>query len=80
LTQLFIAQVRSAGGPRPLVTVRAASEGEARLFVEAQYPDDVVEAVVEPGDWASDEDTGSEPGDVREHPGVAWQPQAGGVS
>ena len=77
MTQLFIAQVRSAGGPRPLVTVRAASEGEARLFVEAHYPDDTVEAVVEPGEWVSDADTGSDAGDVREHPGVVWQPPTG---
>ena len=76
MTQLFIAHVRAASGPRPLVTVRAASEGEAQLFLAAHYPDDVVETVVEPGEWVSDGDTGSEAGDVREHPGVAWQPPA----
>ena len=29
--------------------------------------------VAEPGDWTSDADTGSRAGDIREHPGVAWQ-------
>jgi hypothetical protein len=73
MAKLFIAKVVSPSGPRPLVTVRAAGEGEAKLFLEAHYPDDVVEAVVEPADWVSDADTGSEIGDVREHPGVEWQ-------
>jgi hypothetical protein len=71
--------VRTAAGPRPLVTVRAAGEGEARLFLEARYPDDVIDAVVEPSDWVSDADTGSDPGDIREHPGVVWQPPSGSV-
>ena len=74
MTQLFIAHIRAPGGPRPLVTVRAASEAEAQLFLAAHYPDDVIEAVVEPGEWVSDADTGAQAGDVREHPGVAWQP------
>ena len=74
MAKLFIAKVVSASGPKPLVTVRAAGEGEAKLFLEARYPDDVIEAVVEPADWVSDADTGSELGDIREHPGVEWQP------
>jgi hypothetical protein len=77
MTRLFIAKVRTADGPKPLVTVRADGEGEARLFLEAAYPDGIVEAVDAPDDWASDADTGSAAGDVREHPGVAWQ--AGGA-
>ena len=74
MTKLFIAHLEATDGPRPLVTVRAEAEGEARLFLAAAYPDDEVVAVVEPGDWVSDADTGAEAGDVREHPGVAWQP------
>ena len=68
MAKLFIAKVVSASGPKPLLTVRAAGEGEAKLFLEARYPD-----VVEPADWVSDADTGSELGDIREHPGVEWQ-------
>lgn len=79
MTKLFIAQIRDSGGPKPLVTVRAEGEGEARLFLEAAYPDAAVEAVVEPSDWASDADTGATAGDIREHPGVEWQPPAGTV-
>ena len=74
MAKLYIAKIRSADGPKPLVTVRAAGEGEARLFLEANYPDDTIEALDEPADWASDADTGSEAGDIREHPGVSWQP------
>ncbi len=74
MTKLFIAQVRNEDGPKPLVTVRAAAEGEARLFLEAAYPDAVIESVTEPADWTSDADTGAKAGDIREHPGVAWQP------
>lgn len=74
MTKLFIARVRDAGGPKPLVTVRAEAEGEARLFLAAQYPEAEIEAVDEPSDWTSDADTGSKAGDVREHPGVTWQP------
>ena len=74
MTKLFIARVRGPGGDRPLVTVRAAAEGEAKLFLEAAYPDDEVVEVTEPGDWVSTSDTGAEAGDVREHPGVNWQP------
>ena len=77
MTKLFIAQVRGPAGERPLVTVRAAAEGEARLFVEAAYPEDEVLAVVEPGEWVSTADTGTRAGDVREHPGVAWQAPTG---
>ena len=73
MTKLFIAHIRSADGAKPLVTVRAAAEGEARLFLSAAYPDDDVVDVVEPSDWTSDADTGSQSGDIREHPGVAWQ-------
>ncbi|ACL55249.1 hypothetical protein [Methylobacterium nodulans] len=73
MTKLFIAKITEAGAPRPLVTVRAAGEGEARLFLEAAYPDADIEAVVEPSDWVSDADTGIAAGDIREHPGVAWQ-------
>ena len=73
MSKLFIAQVRTADGPLPLVTVRAEAEGEARLFLAAAYPDALIEAVDEPGDWTSDADTGTEAGDVREHPGVEWQ-------
>lgn len=73
MTKLFIAHIRSAEGARPLVTVRAAAEGEARLFLSAAYPDDAVVDVVEPSDWTSDADTGSQNGDIREHAGVAWQ-------
>ena len=72
MTRLFIADVRTPSGPRPLVTVRAASEAEALLFLEARYPEDRIEAVAEPSDWASDAATGSEPGDIREHPGSTW--------
>jgi hypothetical protein len=74
MTKLFIARVRTADGPKPLVTVRAAAEGEARLFLEAAYPDAVIESVAEPADWTSDADTGAKAGDIREHPGVEWQP------
>ncbi len=73
MTKLFIAQVRDAGGEQPLVTVRAEAEGEARLFLAAAYPDAEIAHVAEPGDWTSDADTGSRAGDIREHPGVAWQ-------
>ena len=78
MTDLFIAKIRSAGGPRPLVTVRAASQAEASLFLTARYPEDTIEAVAEPGDWTSDADTGSAPGDIREHADAVWQPPAGG--
>ncbi|MEE7456581.1 hypothetical protein MPAR168_01815 [Methylorubrum populi] len=74
MTKLFIAHVRGPAGERPLVTVRAAAEGEARLFVEAAYPEDEVVEIAEPGEWVSDADTGTRTGDVREHPGNAWQP------
>ncbi|MEH3148629.1 MAG: hypothetical protein PGN34_25660 [Methylobacterium frigidaeris] len=70
MAKLFIAKV---GTSRPLVTVRASGEGEARLFLEAAYPDETIEAVAEPSDWASDADTGDAAGDIREHPGVTWQ-------
>ncbi|SFG88413.1 hypothetical protein [Methylobacterium gossipiicola] len=73
MTKLFIANIRSPAGERPLVTVRAAAEGEARLFLSAAYPDDTILTVAEPGDWTSDADTGSRDGDIREHAGVAWQ-------
>ncbi|AWN44306.1 hypothetical protein [Methylobacterium durans] len=76
MTRLFIARIRSAQGERPLVTVRAAAEGEARLFLEAHYPDDAVEAVVEPEEWVSDADTGTAPGDIREQVGVWWPASA----
>jgi hypothetical protein len=74
MAKLFIAQIRTADGPKPLVTVRAAAEGEARLFLEAAYPEAEILSVDEPADWASDADTGDKAGDIREHPGVAWQP------
>lgn len=74
MTKLFIARVQGAAGERPLVTVRAAAEGEARLFVEAAYPEDRVVEIAEPGEWVSDADTGTRAGDVREHPGTTWQP------
>ncbi|KQP85418.1 MULTISPECIES: hypothetical protein [unclassified Methylobacterium] len=73
MTKLFIANIRTAEGPKPLVTVRAAAEGEARLFLEAAYPDDEILDVAEPSGWASDADTGSAAGDIREHAGVQWQ-------
>ena len=74
MVKLFIASVRKSDGIlRPLVTVRAAGEGEAKLFLEAQYPDDSIEAIAQPSDWVSNADTGNELGDVREHPGVEWQ-------
>ena len=73
MPKLFIAKVVTPAGPRPLVTVRAAGEGEARLFLEAAYPEDANEAIAEPADWVSDADTGSRLGDIREHPGVEWQ-------
>lgn len=79
MSKLFIAKVMGPAGERPLVTVRAAAEGEARLFLEAAYPEDEVVEVGEPGDWVSTSDTGSKDGDVREHPGVAWQPPTGGA-
>ncbi|AWN35939.1 hypothetical protein [Methylobacterium radiodurans] len=74
MTKLFIARLTGPGGDRPLITVRAAAEGEARLFLEAAYPEDVIADVAEPGEWISDSDTGAKTGDVREHPGVTWQP------
>lgn len=77
MTSLFIAHLRTAEGPRPLVTVRAASAAEALLFLEASYPEDTIEAVAEPDDWASDADTGQASGDIREHPGTAWQAPGG---
>lgn len=73
MTKLFIANIRGAAGARPLVTVRAEAEGEARLFLAAAYPDDEVVSVAEPSDWVSDADTGAAAGDIREHPGTAWQ-------
>jgi len=73
MPKLFIAKVVTSNGPRPLVTVRAAGEGEARLFLEAAYPEDTIEAIAEPADWVSDADTGSRLGDIREHRGVEWQ-------
>lgn len=73
MTKLFIAKVTDAHGPKPLVTVRAEAEGEARLFLEAAYPEAEIEGIAEPGDWTSDSDTGSKTGDVREHPGSEWQ-------
>ncbi|WP_132253507.1 hypothetical protein [Methylobacterium segetis] len=76
MTRLFIARLRSPEGERPLITVRAAAEGEARLFLEAHYPDDTVEAVAEPEDWVSDSDTGAAPGDIREHQDAAWPDSA----
>ncbi|MCJ2015198.1 hypothetical protein [Methylobacterium sp. J-076] len=80
MTKLFIAQVRDGDRPKPLVTVRAEAEGEARLFLEAAYPESEIVTVAEPEDWASDADTGAEAGDVREHPGVDWQPPTGTAS
>ncbi|MCJ2048665.1 hypothetical protein [Methylobacterium sp. J-070] len=74
MTKLFIAQVRQADGQEPLVTVRAEAEGEARLFLTAAYPDAAITGLAEPGDWTSDADTGTRAGDIREHPGVTWQP------
>jgi hypothetical protein len=74
MTKLFIAKIRDAGGAKPLVTVRAEAEGEARLFLTAAYPDAEIASVDEPSDWTSDADTGTRAGDIREHPGVAWQP------
>ena len=73
MTKLFIAKLRTEAGPKPLVTVRAEAEGEARLFLTAGYPNALIEAVEEPSDWVSDADTGSKAGDIREHPGVEWQ-------
>jgi hypothetical protein len=73
MTKLFIANIRTPSGPKPLVTVRAAAEGEARLFLEAAYPEDEIVEVAEPSSWASDADTGSKAGDIREHAGVEWQ-------
>jgi len=74
MVKLFIASVQKPGGTlRPLVTVRAAGEGEAKLFLEAQYPEGIIEAVTEPSDWVSNADTGTKLDDVREHPGVEWQ-------
>jgi len=73
MTKLFIAKIRTTMGPKPLVTVRAAAEGEARLFLEAAYPEDEIVEVTEPSDWASDAETGSKVGDIREHTGVDWQ-------
>lgn len=73
MTKLFIARVRGPGGDRPLVTVRAAADGEAKLFLEAAYPEDEIVEVADPGDWVSTSDTGTKAGDVREHPGVDWQ-------
>ena len=68
MTKLFIAKIRTADGPRPLVTVRAEAEGEAKLFLAAKYPDDEIVDVAEPSDWVSDADTGLAAGDIREHP------------
>ncbi len=79
MTKLFIARLTGPGGDRPLITVRAAAEGEARLFLEAAYPEDEVVEVAEPGDWVSTSDTGAAAGDVREHPGVAWQAPTTGL-
>jgi len=73
MMKLFIAKIRSAVGTKPLVTVRAAAEGEARLFLEAAYPEEEIVDVAEPSGWASDADTGSSAGDIREHAGVEWQ-------
>jgi hypothetical protein len=74
MTKLFIAQVRKADGTAPLVTVRAEAEGEARLFLTAAYPEAEIAGLAEPSDWTSDADTGTRAGDIREHPGVTWQP------
>lgn len=77
MSTLYIARLVAPDGPRPLVTVRAASEAEALLFLGARYPDDTIEAVTEPGEWVSDADTGTKSGDVREHPGTEWQSPTG---
>ena len=79
MTKLFIARVHGPSGERPLVTLRAAAKGEATLFLEAAYPDDEVVEVAEPEAWVSTSDTGTKAGDVREHPGVAWQPPTSGA-
>jgi hypothetical protein len=76
MAKLFTADIRTATGPRPLVTVRAEGEGEARLFLAAAYPAAEIAGLDAPSDWTSDADTGTKAGDVREHPGVTWQPPA----
>ena len=73
MTKLFIAKIRDADGDKPLVTVRAEAEGEARLFLAAAYPEAEIASVTEPSDWTSDADTGARAGDIREHPGTTWQ-------
>ena len=85
MAKLFIAKVVSASGPKPLVTVRAAGEGEAKLFLEARYPDDVIEAVVEPADWVSEpipeaswETSANIPASNGRHP-PAWQTSRQGL-
>ena len=62
------------------MTVRAASEAEALLFLGARYPEDTIEAVAEPGDWVSDRETGSASGDIREHPDAVWQLPSGNTA
>lgn len=79
MTRLFIARVRGLVGKRPLVTVRAAAAGEARLFLKAAYPEDEVVEVTEAVDWVSTSDTGTEAGDVREHPDTEWQASTTGL-
>ena len=76
LSKLFIANIRASDGLKPLVTVRAAAEGEARLFLAAAYRYEEVVDVVGPSDRVSDADTGSSTGDIREHAGVEWQTQS----
>ena len=71
MTKLVIAQVWDADALKPLVTVRA--EAEARLFLAADCPEAKIGSLVEPTDCASNADTGSKAGDIREHPGVEWQ-------
>ena len=67
MTKLFIGSVRTQGGYRPPITVRATSQAEALWFLRAQYPQDRVEAVLSALWWPPTSDTGRTIGDIREH-------------
>ncbi|RVU16834.1 hypothetical protein [Methylobacterium oryzihabitans] len=69
MTALYIGSIRTRGGYRPPVTVRAESKDEARHYLSARYPCDRIEAVLPARYWPPCSDTGRDRGDIREHHG-----------
>lgn len=67
VTKLFIGSVRTQGGYRPPITVRATSQAEALWLLNVRYPKDGVEAVLPTLWWPPTSDTGRTIGDIREH-------------